>query len=303
MISARALTKRYGSVTAVEELTFDVEPGTVTGFLGPNGAGKSTTMRMILALDTPTSGSVTVAGHAYRDLPSPSRVVGALLDPAAVHPRLRARTHLLAVARATAVSSARVDEALRVTGIAHAADRLVSALSLGMRQRLGLAVALLGDPEVLVLDEPLNGLDPEGIVWMRSLLQDRAARGRTVLVSSHLMNEMQETADHVVVIGKGRLIAQMSVAELTARAAESVRVVCDDPVALTRLAEAEGATVAVEGPALVVRGLDAGRVGEIALTHRLLVRELTPERAGLEAAFITLTAAHPPTPTSPQERP
>src|SRR5690606_37553908 len=214
MIRVRGLTKRYGATTAVDHLDFDVHPGVVTGFLGPNGAGKSTTMRMILGLDTPTAGTATVNGRRYRDLPAPTREVGSLLDPGAAHPGRTARAHLLWLARGASLPHRRVEEVLDLVGLASAAHRRVGGFSLGMRQRLGIAAALLGDPGVLLFDEPVNGLDPEGIRWIRGLLRDLAAEGRTVLVSSHLMSEMQATADHVLVIGRGRLIADVGVAEL-----------------------------------------------------------------------------------------
>ena len=217
MIEARGLVKRYGSTTAVNDLSFDVLPGTVTGFLGPNGAGKSTTMRMILGLDRPDAGTVRVNGQNYRDLRWPLREVGALLEARAFHPGRTARSHLTALAAANAVTSERVEEVLEITGMGPAADRRAGKFSLGMAQRLGIAAALLGDPSVLLLDEPVNGLDPEGIRWIRNLLKNLAARGRTVLISSHLISEVAQTADDLVVIGQGRLLAQTTVAELSAR--------------------------------------------------------------------------------------
>jgi len=212
VIEARGLTKRFGDTLAVDDLTFDVRPGTVTGFLGPNGSGKSTTMRMIMGLDAPASGSVTVLGHRYHDLPWPLREVGALLEARAIHPGRSARTHLLTLARSNAVPRARVEEVLDIVGLTSVAGKRVGKFSLGMGQRLGIAAALLGDPGVLLFDEPVNGLDPEGIRWVRTLCRSLAAEGRTVFVSSHLMSEMALTADQLVVIGKGRLIAETSVA-------------------------------------------------------------------------------------------
>ncbi|MEY9212577.1 ATP-binding cassette domain-containing protein [Thermobifida halotolerans] len=292
MIRVRGLTKRYGDTLAVDHLTFDVNPGVVTGFLGPNGAGKSTTMRMILGLDTPTSGTATVNGRRYRDLSAPLHEVGALLDPGAAHPGRTAHAHLLWLARGAGLPRRRVEEVLDLVGLSSVAGRRVGGFSLGMRQRLGIAAALLGDPGVLLFDEPVNGLDPEGILWVRGLLGDLAAEGRTVLVSSHLMNEMQATADHVLVIGRGRLIADMGVAELTARGGSGgVRVASADPAALTAALAEEGASVrSGDGDALLVGGLDAARVGEIALHRRIALRELTPQRTSLEAAFMELTA-------------
>ena len=221
MITARDLTKRYGDTTAVNGLSFDIKPGVVTGFLGPNGAGKSTTMRMILGLDAPSGGSVTVNGKAYRDLPAPMREVGALLDAKAVHGARTAYRHLQWVAQAGGIPRKRVDEVLDTVGLTDVAGKKVGNFSLGMYQRLGIATALLGDPPTLLFDEPVNGLDPEGIYWIRTLMQDLAAEGRTVFVSSHLMNEMEETAAHVIVIGRGELIADMPIADFTQRSARS----------------------------------------------------------------------------------
>ncbi|WP_232666179.1 ABC transporter ATP-binding protein [Pseudonocardia sp. TRM90224] len=298
MISARGLTKRYGDVLAVDDLSFDVRPGAVTGFLGANGAGKSTTMRMVLGLDTPTSGSVTVAGRAYRDLDAPARQVGALLDPGCIHPGRSARNHLRWMADAAGISRARVDEVLDQVGVAHAADRRVGEFSLGMRQRVGIAGALLGDPAVLILDEPLNGLDPEGIRWVRSLLKDLAAEGRTVFVSSHLMNEMEQTAERVVVIGHGRLIDAVDVAELRGRAA-AVRVAAADPEGLPLLAEAlrrSGASVTdgADADAIDVRGTTPDAIGRLALQSGVALRELSLHASGLEESFLALTSPGAP---------
>jgi len=217
MIEARGLVKRYGPMTAVDRLSFDVRPGTVTGFLGPNGAGKSTTMRMMLGLDRPDAGTVRINGQHYRDLRSPLREVGALLEAKAFHPGRTARSHLTALAASNQIPRRRVSEVLEITGLEKVADRRAGKFSLGMSQRLGIAAALLGDPAVLVLDEPVNGLDPEGIRWIRNLLKSLAAQGRTVLISSHLISEVAQTADELIVIGQGRLLAQTTVAELSAR--------------------------------------------------------------------------------------
>lgn len=293
MISARGLTKRYGKVLAVDDLSFDVTPGAVTGFLGANGAGKSTTMRMVLGLDTPTSGAVTVGGKAYRDLAAPAREVGALLDPRCMHPGRSARGHLRWMADAAGISRARVDEVLGLVDVAHAADRRLGEFSLGMRQRVGIAGALLGDPGVLLLDEPLNGLDPEGIRWVRSLLQDLAAEGRTVFVSSHLMNEMEHTAQRVVVIGHGRLIDAVDVAELRGRAA-AVRVAPVDIAALPVLASvlrAAGGDAVDDTDGLAVRGVPADRIGRLALEHGIALRELSLHTSGLEESFLALTGS------------
>ncbi|WP_018681361.1 ABC transporter ATP-binding protein [Actinokineospora enzanensis] len=291
MISVRDLTKRYGRTTAVAGLTFDLRPGVVTGFLGPNGAGKSTTMRMILGLDAPTSGSVTIHGKPYRDLPAPIHEVGALLDAKAVHGARTARTHLRWIARAGGVPRTRVDEVLDIVGLTSVANARIATFSLGMHQRLGIATALLGDPPVLLLDEPVNGLDPEGVHWLRTLLRDLAAEGRAVLVSSHLMNEMAETAEHVLVIGRGELIADLPIDEFTQRGARGhVRVVAPRLAELsTVLKHAGGAVTRRPEGALEVIGLDAARIGDLALEYRIGLHELTPVHAGLEAAFLELT--------------
>jgi ABC-2 type transport system ATP-binding protein len=290
VIEAFELRKRYGRTVAVDGLTFAIRPGVVTGFLGPNGAGKSTTLRMILGLDRPTSGSVTVDGHPYRELPAPMRAIGALLDARAAHPRRTARRHLEWLAQAGDLPASRVGEVLEQVGLAEVADRRMGGFSLGMAQRLGIAGALLGDPATLLLDEPVNGLDPEGIRWIRTLLQRLAGEGRTVVVSSHLMSEMQETADRVLVIGRGRLIADTSIEEFTQRSPGShVRVVTPDAAALHELLERAGAAVRADDGALEVSGIDAPRIGDLAHQHRLRVHELTPRRASLEAAFMELT--------------
>lgn len=291
MIEAHRLTKRYGNIQAVEELSFTVAPGRITGFLGPNGSGKSTTMRMILGLDSPSSGTAHINGKPYRKLAAPMREVGALLDPTALNNGRTAHAHLLWLAQAGSISKDRVDEVLDLVGLTEAAQRRVGDFSLGMRQRLGLASALLGDPGVLMLDEPLNGLDPEGIVWVRALLQDLAAQGRTVLLSSHLMNEMEATADHVLVIGRGALIADIGVADLV-RAGAANRVLVRSPRVdeLARLLGASGAEVSKDsGGELTVSGVDAPEIGDLAAQNRIPLHQLTTWRPGLEEAFMDLT--------------
>ena len=295
MISARRLSKRYGATLAVDDLSFDVAPGRVTGFLGPNGAGKSTTMRMIIGLDHPSGGGVTVSGRAYRDLPAPVREVGALLDAKAAHPGRRAYEHLRWLAAAGGIPRRRVEEVLDLVGLSDAAGKRVGEFSLGMHQRLGIAAALLGDPGVLLFDEPVNGLDPEGIVWIRTLMRRLAGEGRTVFVSSHLMREMEETADHVLVIGRGRLIADMGMTEFTQRSASShVRVKSPQATELAALLTRHRATVATgDGPdTLTVTGMEAARIGDLAATAGIRLHELAPRRASLETAFMELTGAH-----------
>lgn len=291
MIEVNDVTKRYGETVAVDRLSFVVKPGIVTGFLGPNGAGKSTTMRMILGLDAPTSGSVTVNGKRYREISAPMHEVGALLDAKAIQGNRSARNHLRWVAQAGGVPRARVDEVLKLVGLSEVANRKVGGFSLGMSQRLGIATALLGDPDTLLFDEPVNGLDPEGIIWVRNLFKRLAADGRTILVSSHLMSEMEETADHVIVIGRGRLIADMDIREFTARSTTShVRVVSPRADELVPLLTAQGANVSNgEANALLVTGIEAPAVGELAAANGIALHELTPHRASLEAAFMELT--------------
>ncbi|MEU8773564.1 ABC transporter ATP-binding protein [Streptomyces sp. NPDC048606] len=291
MIEVNELTKRYGGTTAVKDLTFTVRPGQVTGFLGPNGAGKSTTLRMILGLHEPTGGSVRVGGRAFRDRPRGLRHVGALLDAHDVHGGRSARAQLCALARSNRIPSSRVDEVLREVGLADVARRRVSGFSLGMKQRLGIASALLGDPPVLLFDEPLNGLDPEGVKWVRDLFRRLADEGRTVFVSSHLMSEMEHTADRLIVIGRGELIAAEGLAEFSARGTrQSVTVGTPAASALAKLLTAEGATVQTTGDALAVTGMTAVRVGEIAMEHRLPLHHLNARSASLEEAFMELTA-------------
>ena len=290
MIEIHALTKRYGRTTAVSDLTFTVRPGVVTGFLGPNGAGKSTTMRMILGLDEPTSGSVTVNGRPPRAHAAPLREIGGMLDPRAVHPSRSAYHHLLALAQTSGIGRSRVDEVIDAVGLRGVAGRPAGTFSLGMAQRLGIAAALLGDPATVVLDEPVNGLDVEGIRWIRGLLHDLAAQGKTVFVSSHLMSEIAQTATHLIVIGRGRLIADTGVAEFIAGAEPPVvRVRSSDQDALAGLIRAPGVTVTPgDGGALAVSGLPAARIGAAAAAGITLF-ELATEQASLEDAFVDVT--------------
>jgi ABC-2 type transport system ATP-binding protein len=291
VITARALTKTFGGRTAVDAVSFTVEPGRVTGFLGPNGAGKSTTMRMVLGLDRPTSGSVTVNGHRYADSPAPLREVGALLEARALHPGRSARDHLRWLAVSNAIPVSRVDEVLGLVGLEAVAGKRVGKFSLGMGQRLGIAVALLGDPPVVVLDEPVNGLDPEGIRWVRTLARDLAAQGRTVFVSSHLMSEMALTADHLVVVGRGRILADCSMSQFIAEHASSyVRVQSPQGGEVADLLRRQGCDVTAHEEELRVQGLDAAAIGELVGKNGLLLHELTLVRSSLEDAFMTLTA-------------
>ena len=292
MIEARGLTKRYGAKLAVDDLSFTVRPGVVTGFLGPNGAGKSTTMRMILGLDAPTRGSVTVNGKPYRQHPAPLREVGALLDARSVHPGRSAHHHLLAIAQTCGIGRSRVDEVIDAVGLREVARRRAGGFSLGMGQRLGIAVALLGDPHTVILDEPVNGLDTEGIRWMRSLLRDLAAEGRTVFVSSHLMSEMALTAQHLIVIGRGRLIADTGMREFIAGAArDDVRVRSTDQDTLAALLRPRAAEVSPDRDgALTVSGLTTDQVGRAAAAAGITLLELTARQASLEEAFIDMTS-------------
>ena len=291
MIEAQGLTKDYGDKRAVDGLTFAVRPGVVTGFLGPNGSGKSTTMRLILGLDRPTSGDVTVNGKHYRDHAAPLYEVGALLEARSVHTGRSAYNHLLALAHTHGIPRARVDELIDLVGLREVARKRAGKFSLGMGQRLGIAAALLGDPSTVMLDEPVNGLDPEGIHWMRSLLKGLAAEGRTVFVSSHLMSEMSLTADHLIVIGRGRKIADQSTAEfLSAASGSVVRVRSPQGAELRALIVGPDVTVeALEPGYLEVQGMTAAQIGDTAAANGLAIHELTPQQASLEEAFMNLT--------------
>ncbi len=291
MIEAHRLTKYYGGTLAVTELSFTVRPGEVTGFLGPNGSGKSTTMRMIMGLDNPDEGHVLVNGRPYRELVAPLREVGALLEARAIHPGRSAANHLLMLAQANRIPRRRVDEVLELVGLSSVGRRRAGKLSLGMGQRLGIAAALLGDPATLLFDEPVNGLDPDGIRWVRNLLRGLAAEGRTVFVSSHLMSEMALTADHVIVVGRGRLVADLPINELIAQSSGRY-VVVRSPAAsqLETLLIAEGAHVQHgNGRALHITGLDEERIGELAASAGIILYELSPRNASLEDAYLELT--------------
>jgi ABC-2 type transport system ATP-binding protein len=293
MIEARGLAKRYGSTAAVNDLSFTIRPGLVTGFLGPNGAGKTTTMRLILGLDHPSAGTVTVNGRPYAQLPDPMREVGALLDAGAVHGGRTARNHLLGLAQTNGIGQRRVDEVLGLVGLTDVAGKRTKGFSLGMRQRLGIAAALLGDPQILMFDEPVNGLDPEGILWIRNLMRSLAAEGRTVLVSSHLMSEMEYTADHLLVIGRGRLIADCGMSEFIARGSgQAVLVRTPQPDLLARAVAATGAAVADAGGDgnLEVRGLTEDQVSDLAFAQGIRLYHLAATRVSLEHAFMELTA-------------
>jgi ABC-2 type transport system ATP-binding protein len=291
MIEAQAVTKRYGDKTAVNELTFTVKPGVVTGFLGPNGAGKSTTIRMIMGLDAPTSGEVTVNGKHYAEHRAPLREVGGLLEARAVHTGRSAYNHLLALAVTHGIPRRRVDEVIELVGLQEVARKRAGGFSLGMGQRLGIAAALLGDPATLVLDEPVNGLDPQGILWIRNLLRGLAEEGRTVFVSSHLMSEMALTAEHLIVVGRGRLIADTSVREFTDSASRNtVRVRTPQAAKLRGLLAGPDVTVTgVEDGLLDVTGLSSTEIGLVACQHQVPLAELTPVKASLEEAFMELT--------------
>ena len=292
MIEAHGLTKDYGAKRAVDELTFTVKPGIVTGFLGPNGSGKSTTMRLILGLDRPTAGTVTVNGKQYRDFPAPLHEVGALLEARAVHTGRSAYNHLLALAQTHGVPKARVDELIDRVGLREVARKRVGKFSLGMGQRLGIAAAMLADPQILVLDEPANGLDPEGIQWIRNTLKELAAEGRTVFVSSHLMSEMALTATNLVIIGRGRLMADTTVADFIERSGgDGVKVISADSARLRELLLGPDVTVTGEAgtETLTVSGLTARQIGQAAADAGIAVFELTPQAVSLEEAFMTLT--------------
>lgn len=292
VITTHSLTKRYGRTVVVDQLSFEVKPGAVTGFLGPNGSGKSTTMRMILGLDTPTSGSALINGKTYADLAWPLREVGALLDAGAFHPARSARNHLRWLALANGIPSSRIDEVLDQVGLSAVAHKRVATFSLGMRQRLGIAGALLGDPGVLVFDEPVNGLDPQGVYWARQLLRGLASEGRTVLVSSHLINEVAVTADHLVVIGRGRLIAEADMSDFVAHA-NGTRIKLTTPDRIPFAAELiqAGATVSDGADAsIVVDGLSAHQIAELAAARQLRIYEMTPVTESLEDVFMALTS-------------
>jgi ABC-2 type transport system ATP-binding protein len=289
VIELAGLTKKYGARVAVDDLTVTIQPGRVTGFLGPNGSGKTTTMRCVLGLARPTSGTATVLGRPYRELASPMRRVGALIDPRARHPGRTAYRHLLALAQSNRLPAARVDEVIELVGLDSVADDRVRGFSLGMGQRLGIAAALLGDPDVLLLDEPVNGLDPEGIRWVRELLRALADEGRTVLVSSHLMSEMEDTADHLVVLGRGRLLADVPMAELLG-AHSAVRVRTPQGPMLADAVRHAGGRVELEiDGALRVEGLGLTEVGDIAFVADVRLHELSRVTASLEAAYLALT--------------
>jgi ABC-2 type transport system ATP-binding protein len=293
MIEVNGLVKRYGDKTAVSGLTFTVRPGVVTGFLGPNGAGKSTTMRMIVGLDRPTEGSVIVGGRPYGRWPAPLAEIGSLLEARAIHPGLTARQYLLGLGATQGIGAGRVQQVLDLVGLGGVADRRAKGFSLGMGQRLGIAAALLGDPRILILDEPVNGLDAEGVRWVRTLLRNLAAEGRTVLLSSHLMSEMELTADHLIIIGRGRLLADLPADRLTTSSARA-NVLVRSPRAgdLATLLTARGAAVTPEGDGgLAVTGLDAPAIADLAASNGIAVHELAPRQPSLEQAYLDLTAA------------
>ncbi len=291
MITVEHLTKRYKDVTAVDDLDFEVRPGVVTGFLGPNGSGKSTTMRVILGLDHPTKGRATVKGKRYAELRDPLHEVGALLDAKSIHPGRTARNHLRALAFSNRIPQSRVDQVLDFVGIASVANKKVGTFSLGMSQRLGIAGALLGDPEVLLFDEPVNGLDPEGIRWIREFFRSLANEGRTVFVSSHLMSEMAVSADQIIVIGRGTFITQGSVDTLTATAKGTVLVRASDHAKLVGVLTANHATIdETNDDGLTVGELSAEQIGQLAFDAGIAIYELTPQRASLEEVFMDLTA-------------
>jgi ABC-2 type transport system ATP-binding protein len=292
MIEIEHVTKRYGEKVAVDDLTFSVKPGLVTGFLGPNGAGKSTTMRVVLGLDRPTAGTATINGKPYHDLPAPLHEVGALLEARAIHTGRSAYNHLVAMAQTHGIGRKRVQEVIEIVGLSDVARKRAGGFSMGMGQRLGIAAALLGDPATLILDEPANGLDPEGIRWIRNLLKGLAAEGRTVFLSSHLMAEMAQTAEHLVVIGRGRLIADTTVAEIVAEASHNAAVTVRTPQASELRDALAGDGVAVtsdEREVLEVHGLTSAEVGTTAARHGIVLHELIPQKASLEQAFMSLT--------------
>lgn len=290
MIEAHGLTKRFGTKTAVDSITFAVRPGLVTGFLGPNGAGKSTTMRMIVGLDNPSGGTVTVNGRPYAAHKAPLHVVGALLEAKAVHPKRTAYNHLRALAATHGVGSRRINEVIQLAGLEHVARKRVGSFSLGMGQRLGIAAALLGDPQILIFDEPVNGLDPEGVLWVRHLVRGLAAEGRTVFISSHLMSEMAVTADHLIVIGRGRLLADAPISEVIGGGRVRTLVRTDDADALASAIGSEEVEVRRTAPDMLeVLGLPPRGIAEAALDRRILLTELTPLQESLEEAYMDLT--------------
>jgi ABC-2 type transport system ATP-binding protein len=291
MIEVQGLTKRYGAKTAVDSISFTARPGVVTGFLGPNGAGKSTTMRMLVGLDRPTAGTATVNGKPYAQHRAPLHEVGALLDAKAVHTGRSALNHLLAIAATHGIARARVSEVIAITGLESVAKKRVGGFSLGMGQRLGIASALLGDPATLILDEPVNGLDPEGVIWVRTLARQLAAEGRTIFLSSHLMSEMAQTADHIIVLGRGRIIADSPVADIIALSSgTAVRVRTPDADRFATILSTPGVTVTrSESDLLVVNGLPAARLGELAASTGVVLHELTPATGSLEDAYLSLT--------------
>ena len=312
MIEVQNLTKRYGAKTAVDGISFTAKPGLVTGFLGPNGAGKSTTMRMIIGLDRPNAGTATVNGKPYAEHRAPLSEVGALLDAKAVHTGRSARNHLLAIGATHGIGRSRVREVIEITGLESVAKKRVGGFSLGMGQRLGIASALLGDPATLILDEPVNGLDPEGVIWVRTLARQLAAEGRTVFLSSHLMSEMAQTADHIIVLGRGKVIADSPVADIIARSSgTAVRVRTPDAERFASLLAAPGVTVTrPEVDLLVVNGVPAPRLGELASSSGVVLHELTPATGSLEEAYLALTqddveyhAGGLPAPTTPAATP
>jgi ABC-2 type transport system ATP-binding protein len=290
VIEAQHLSKHYGQKVAVDDVTFTVRPGEVTGFLGPNGAGKSTTMRMIVGLDRPSGGSIGVNGRPYAQHKAPLHEVGALLEAKAVHQGRSAYQHLHALAATHGIPRRRVDEVIELTGLTAVAKKRVGGFSLGMGQRLGIAVALLGDPHTVVLDEPVNGLDPDGVLWVRNMVKELAARGRTVFLSSHLMSEMTQTADHLIVIGRGKILADAPIGDVLAQAGGThIRVRTADPEQLNKLLTAAGAKVTADAQHLEVTGIDAHAIGQTALDHGILVYELTPVTGSLEDAYMGLT--------------
>lgn len=290
MIEIRKLTKKYGGKTALDGLSFSVEPGTVAGFLGPNGAGKSTTMRIVLGLARADHGEALVAGQRYVDMKHPLRRVGALLDAGAVHPGMNALNHLRALAYSNRISSARVIELIEEVGLSAVARKRIGGFSLGMRQRLGIAAALLGDPEIVMFDEPINGLDPDGVRWFRQLVRRLASDGRTVLVSSHLMTEMELTADRLIIIGRGRLIADTSVSELAQRFEQGTSVHSPMQSALVAVLQENGAQVGLDSGGLLVSGMEASRIADLAAAHAIPLHQVTPKAARLEDAYMSLTA-------------